>query len=273
MWERVFQKAQEKDCIIVFAVGNDNVISGIDPKKRNLNTVSVSAVDPNTAKASFSNYGRYPNINRDYSSVSAPGVAIYSAAPDGQYQYMQGTSMAAPIVTGTVALMKCANHNLSAEEAISILQETGTVVDPTIGPMIHIGNAVNAAMGNKAPAVDCEKIHLEVQRLQAQIDSLSRLCPGATEPADTLKYDDVINDPRSLDGTWKSTTELVNTSDNSPIELYMTFKKLSGQLIIVKRFKIFSTLEGRNRREGNTHYPIYACNLPQYPNIIRAIYL
>lgn len=235
MWDRVFQKAKENDCIIVFAAGNDNVISGIDPKKRNTNTLRVSAVDPNTAKASFSNFGRYPNLNKDYSTVSAPGVAIYSAAPDGQYQYMQGTSMAAPIVSGTVALMKSANYNLTAEEVISILQETGKIVDPSIGPMIHIENAVNSAMGNKAPTVDCEKIHLEVQRLQAKIDSLSRLCPGATEPADTLKYDDVINDPRSLDGTWKSTTELFNTSDNSPIELYMTFKNLSGQLIIVNK--------------------------------------
>ena len=234
MWDKVFQKAKEKDCIIVFAAGNDNVISGIDPKKRNTNTLRVSAVAPNETKAGFSNFGRYPNLNRDYSTVSAPGVAIYSAAPDGQYQYMQGTSMAAPIVTGTIALMKSANHNLTSEEAISILQETGKTIDPAIGPMINIGQAVNAAMGN-TPNIDCEKIRAEVQRLQARIDSLSRICPGSVEPADTLKYNDVIEDPRSLDGTWKSTTELVNTSDQSPIVLYMTFKNLKGQLTIVNK--------------------------------------
>lgn len=234
MWDKVFQKAKEKDCIIVFAAGNDNVISGIDPKKRNTNTLRVSAVAPNETKAGFSNFGRYPNLNKDYSTVSAPGVAIYSAAPDGQYQYMQGTSMAAPIVTGTIALMKSANHNLTSEEAISILQETGKTIDPAIGPMINIGQAVNAAMGN-TPNIDCEKIRAEVQRLQARIDSLSRICPGSVEPADTLKYNDVIEDPRSLDGTWKSTTELFNTSDQSPITLYMTFKNLKGQLTIVNK--------------------------------------
>ena len=234
MWEKVFQKAKEKDCIIVFAAGNDNVISGVDPKKRNTNTLRVSAVAPNETKAGFSNFGRYPNLNRDYSTVSAPGVAIYSAAPDGQYQYMQGTSMAAPIVTGTIALMKSANHNLTSEEAISILQETGKTIDPAIGPMINIGQAVNAAMDN-TPNIDCEKIRAEVQRLQARIDSLSRICPGSVEPADTLRYSDVIEDPRSLDGTWKSTTELVNTSDYSPIVLYMTFKNLKGQLTIVNK--------------------------------------
>lgn len=234
MWEKIFQKAKEKDCIIVFAAGNDNVISGIDPKKRNTNTLRVSAVTPNETKAGFSNFGRYPNLNRDYSTVSAPGVAIYSAAPDGKYQYMQGTSMAAPIVTGTIALMKSANHNLTSEEAISILQETGKTIDPAIGPMINIEQAVSVAMGN-TPSIDCEKIRAEVQRLQAKIDSLSKICPGSVEPLDTLKYKDVIDDPRSLDGTWKSTTELVNTSDYSPIVLYMTFKNLKGQLTIVNK--------------------------------------
>lgn len=234
MWDKVFQKAKERDCIIVFAAGNDNVISGIDPKKRNTNTLRVSAVAPNETKAGFSNFGRYPNLHRDYSTVSAPGVAIYSAAPDDEYQYMQGTSMAAPIVTGTIALMKSANRNLSSDEAISILQETGKVVDPAIGPLINISHAVNAAMGNK-PNVDCEKIRAEVESLKAQIDSLSRICPSSVEPSDTLKYNDVIDDPRSLDGTWKSTTELVNDSDHSPIVLYMTFKNLKGQLTIMNK--------------------------------------
>lgn len=240
MWEKVFEEAGENNCVIVFAAGNDNVISGIDPKKRNTNTIRVSAVSPDIAKASFSNFGRYPELNRDYSTVSAPGVSIYSAAPDGKYMYMRGTSMAAPIVSGAVALLKSSNKNLSAGEAISILQKTGNLVDPSIGPLINISNALKSTMGGNAPKADCEKIREEVQRLRMRLDSLSRLCPDATEPVDTLKYDDVIDDPRSLDGTWKSTTELVNVSDNTPIELYMTFSNLSGRLIIVTNDGKFS---------------------------------
>ena len=235
MWEKVFEKAKERNCIIVFAAGNDNIISGIDPKKRNTNTVRVSAVDPDRSKADFSNFGRYPSLNRDYSTVSAPGVAIYSAAPDNQYKYMQGTSMAAPIVSGTLALMRSSDRNMSAEDAIRILQETGVNVGPSIGPEINIGKAVSVAMGKNInePVVDCEKIKEEVRRLQERIDSLSRLCPGATEPADTLKYNDAIKDPHGLDGTWKTTTQLVNMGDNTPIELFMTFKNLNGTLTIV----------------------------------------
>lgn len=235
MWEMVFDKAKERDCIIVFAAGNDNIISGIDPKKRNPNTIRVSAVDPNREKADFSNFGRYPSLNMDYSTVSAPGVAIYSASPNNQYQYMQGTSMAAPIVSGTLALMRSADRTLSAKDAIQILQETGTDVGSSIGPEINSGKAVAVAMNKdiNKPVIDCEIIKEEVRRLQERIDSLSRLCPGATEPADTLKYDDAIKDSHGLDGTWKTTTQLINWGDNTPIELFMTFKNLAGTLTIV----------------------------------------
>ncbi|NPD91216.1 hypothetical protein [Xylanibacter muris] len=61
------------------------------------------------------------------------------------------------------------------------------------------------------------------------------LCPDAGIPADTLKYDKAVKDNHGLDGLWKSTTSLVSVSDNTPIELYMEFKKLKGTLIIVNK--------------------------------------
>ncbi|MCD8387410.1 MAG: S8 family serine peptidase [Bacteroidales bacterium] len=246
IWEKAFRKARERNCIIVFAAGNDDVVSGIDPKKRNKGTIRVSAVNEELGKADFSNFGRYPSLNRDYSTVSAPGVGIYSASPGNQYVYLQGTSMAAPIVTGTVALMKSANKNLSAEEAIKILQTTGREVNPKIGPLINAGEAVKAAMGistnpkvKKELPTDCENIRAQVRRLQEQIDSLSQLCPSATEPNDTLKYEDAVRDEHGLDGTWKSTTRLISTEDNAPIELYMTFQSLKGSLSIVHHGKTY----------------------------------
>ena len=40
---------------------------------------------------SLSNYG--PNVD-----VVAPGATVYSTAPDGGYEFMTGTSMAAPML-------------------------------------------------------------------------------------------------------------------------------------------------------------------------------
>ena len=50
--------------------------------------------------------------------------------------------MAAPIVTGTIALMKSLNKNLTSEQVICILQSTGVAVDGNIGNLIQVDKAL-----------------------------------------------------------------------------------------------------------------------------------
>ena len=67
--------------------------------------------------------------------VAAPGTTIFSTWNDGGYNTISGTSMAAPFVTGTVALMQDAAYTyggryLSVEEVVSILRNSAdTIVD------------------------------------------------------------------------------------------------------------------------------------------------
>lgn len=236
MWAKIFEKARQRNCVIVFSAGNDNVISGIDPKKRSIETIRVSALSPDLSKASFSNFGVYPQLNRFYSTVSAPGVDIYSAAPHDSYISMDGTSMAAPVVSGAVALLKSIDKGLNVNQVTSILQQSGRNVGDNIGPMINLHRAIMLAKGEKLP-MKCDEISEEVKRLKAKIDSLTRICPDADAPSDTLKYNEAVKDKHGLDGLWKSTTSLVATKDNTPVELYMEFKKLKGTLTIVKNNK------------------------------------
>ena len=68
--------------------------------------------------ASFSNYGKKTV------DLFAPGVEIYSTVPDNQYEDLQGTSMACPIVSGIAALVWSYFPDLSAEQIKDILNQS-----------------------------------------------------------------------------------------------------------------------------------------------------
>ncbi len=110
------------------------------------NILSVAATDRNDALTSFSNYGE---VEVD---IAAPGEDIYSTMPNNQYEFLDGTSMAAPHVTGAAALLYSIKPDLSPEEAKAILMNT---VDPLAnlqgivgaGGRLNVHNALSALDG------------------------------------------------------------------------------------------------------------------------------
>ncbi len=62
----------------------------------------------------------YTNVGKAV-SVSAPGSSIYSCSTDGGYEYLSGTSMSAPVVTGVASLVWSVNPDFSGSEVKDII--------------------------------------------------------------------------------------------------------------------------------------------------------
>ena len=75
------------------------------------------------AVATFSNYGQ-ENVD-----VFAPGVKIYAPIPENKYAFLQGTSMASPVVAGIAAVLRSYFPTLKAEQVKEIIMESSTPVD------------------------------------------------------------------------------------------------------------------------------------------------
>ncbi len=81
---------------------------------------AVGATDFWEAIASFSSRGPSPCDNSIKPEISAPGVAILSSCPLG-YVTLSGTSMAAPHITGAVAVLRSINPALTVDQLESAL--------------------------------------------------------------------------------------------------------------------------------------------------------
>lgn len=92
---------------------------------------AVAATDSSDSLAGFSLLGPSPyDPGLIKPEISAPGVDIRSAVPGGGYEGgWNGTSMAAPAVTGTAALLLSADQSLTVDDLAVLL--TGTTVTLT----------------------------------------------------------------------------------------------------------------------------------------------
>lgn len=111
-------KALAANVSLVCAAGN-NVGSGPYYPSDYDGVISVTAIDSSDAIASFSGHN-------EHKTIAAPGVGIYSLSSGGpsSYSTLSGTSMAASIVTGAVALLHVANPNMPSREIEQALYAT-----------------------------------------------------------------------------------------------------------------------------------------------------
>ena len=119
--DEAIKKLGQKGVVFCAAAGNDGKDIDNNPTYPASydapNIITVAASNQNDELASFSNYGK------NTVEVAAPGTNILSTYPDNKYAYLQGTSMATPQVTGTVALLASAAPESTVEDRIKAIEE------------------------------------------------------------------------------------------------------------------------------------------------------
>jgi len=125
--------------IIVAAAGNSNTSTKSYPAAYN-NVVAVASTTSTDARSSFSNYGTWVDI-------AAPGSSIYSTANGGGMTTMSGTSMACPVVAGSLSLLWSKNPGATNAAVVSRLMATADKITGTgtnwVAGRVNLYNAVN----------------------------------------------------------------------------------------------------------------------------------
>ncbi|MHB8869584.1 MAG: S8 family peptidase [Thermoleophilia bacterium] len=124
--------AYNDDILVVAAAGNDG--AAVDYPGAYTDVLAVAATDISDAVPWWSSRG--PEVE-----LAAPGVNVYSTYKGGGYSYLSGTSMAAPHVSGSAALVWGTYPGWSAADVRAALKDNADSLGMTV-PNDIVGNGL-----------------------------------------------------------------------------------------------------------------------------------
>lgn len=156
--------------LFIAAAGNDGMdtdSSPMYPAAYDLpNILSVAAINNKGNLSSFSNFGARSV------DVAAPGEGILSTFPiieenySTAYEYLDGTSMATPHVTGVAALVKSVNPSYNPAQIKDAIMRTTTKLSSltgkvSTGGLVNAGKAVNFEADSEIPGIAWKGVSIQ----------------------------------------------------------------------------------------------------------------
>jgi type VII secretion-associated serine protease mycosin len=122
-WDDAFGYAFENDVVIVAAVGNrEDGTEQVSAPATIPGVIAVAGVNKNAQASELSSTSGFTI------AVTAPAEELVAAYPGGEYRIWSGTSGAAPIVSGMVALIRSLYPELDAANVINRVIESAVKV-------------------------------------------------------------------------------------------------------------------------------------------------
>ncbi len=159
--------AANKGAVIVAGAGNDNTSSPFYPAAYD-DVLAVAGTADDDTKATFSNYGEWVNL-------AAPAVAITTTFLGGDYGSADGTSLAAPFVSGLAGLIRSRWPDWTLAMVRSQLMQTADDLD-TLNPAY--AGKLGAGRINAAAAMQDPHPALTLAGTAVNGDPLGRPTPG-----------------------------------------------------------------------------------------------
>lgn len=236
----------------VFSVGNAGLFEDTDPGSASApgnyeESIAVGATDEDDILAEFSLRGPSETgvIKPD---LVAPGVNIRSSIPDDRYSENDGTSMAAPHVSGTISLMLEADPHLTVEQIEDVLKVTA--VEQTDDEYPETPNyGYGYGLLNASAAVEATLNGISTIAGQITI-------PGKDEENPTFEHDD-----RKILFKNKDEEFMIQAGDNVSVKevtLEITFEDGKKQSYVADRIKgdhrdgIYQSIVNAEEIEGDS---------------------
>ena len=192
--EQAIDYARANGVVVVAAAGNSNVNIDILPvwpasfAMDYENVMAIASTDYADQRSSFSNYGNATV------TIGAPGSRILSTMPNAEWSYASGTSMAAPMVAGGLAVL---TGDLPDVVPVDIINRVVDGADPLDSLAGLLANPRRLNVGNLYAEPLIPAVHLEATGLDGLM---------AGEPI-TARLHLTINDAWAFTGqhfTWEA---------------------------------------------------------------------